>query len=466
MCNGKCCPKDTPKCDDYGNCCSEDNLLVTSDGGKVCCPSKNICGNTCCPSGKDGDIITCDTTNNKCVIRCGQDKCDINTSYCFNDDTINKKYCLSKDCEFGTVTYDPPDLKSYPVFQNQNGKYFCKPSDQVDSTLKRTATSEEKSDNMCKSTDCVGRLREYGTISEKIQSSKSNNKILCSSFFNPNTLTDCSDIIDVTTTNLKNEQFCRDSNGKLTGRFCEHSACVNGECVVYNCDNISPLGCKESKNPNDKFRSNSFFTSNCDEKCKQSQRYIYDAKCTNVNKNGSDWIVNLSDVPPENKEVPKDWCMPDGYYIGKITGYRGIKSDGSYKGGKPTLDNKLLNKTNMDDFKKNIIQRNNFRAIYYELLDDHNPVLCCTKDAEGRPRIDIELDENNGTAYLKCVSSATSSTDFFRCDTGSNSPICSDNVGYDMIDVNWPGCKRNVNQNCSLTDAEMSEGRKLVCNNK
>ena len=79
----------------------------------------------------------------------------------------------------------------------------------------------------------MGRLREYGTISEKISSEKDNKQLKCSSVFDPNSLPLCTSIKKDDIKDFRQQQFCTDSNGKLTGQFCENSACVNGSCVVY-----------------------------------------------------------------------------------------------------------------------------------------------------------------------------------------------------------------------------------------
>lgn len=90
--NGKCCDLTSHTITSDGQCCPNDDVVQSSDGTTVCCPTGKLCGNECC---LDPDA-TCDPTTNTCRIQCGPRWSCSASEVCVEDPATNFQQCVPK----------------------------------------------------------------------------------------------------------------------------------------------------------------------------------------------------------------------------------------------------------------------------------------------------------------------------------------------------------------------------------
>jgi hypothetical protein len=281
LCGKSCCPdgkqcSTTEKCIDCEspkklcgeNCCAKDLECALKDGKLDCCDSDNVYTvggeNACCPE-KLSDKGECCSNNEGyknvdgvCKMQCSDPKiyCDT-TQKCINL-TVNKiktSYCGTKGCEWGSITYVPPNIEnsedtntSVPVFQS-GGKYYI--SKQPSLTLTRSVFDQQdpKSTSDCKPDDCTGRLAERGTTS--IEFDKDNKT--CTGYFNTDLLPDTKDL---KCPYKDGEECCKDFNGYFTGQVC-----LNGQ-ICHSDTGVCHVKCSDgsyySNDKNDCLLLNNF----------------------------------------------------------------------------------------------------------------------------------------------------------------------------------------------------------------
>ena len=240
VCKGVCCGEHQ-SCSKDGACCDTDKIC--KDGtccSTTACQAPNsaltcggCCGNKCCPPDQFCEEGTCKTP---CGGGGGQPRkfCDPDTQTC---ETATKNgtqgaWCITKGCEWGTLTYDPENQKAGDDVINTCGAgtrvVSCRNSELTGPFTKQAISSQDASSTRdCTLDDCY-----FRTADEKgVDNVKFDGKTCTASF-------DCQKYLDTCGNCPYGPETgdqgacCENPTGGFTGQICPPGQiCLNGNCI-------------------------------------------------------------------------------------------------------------------------------------------------------------------------------------------------------------------------------------------